>query len=680
MSTRADGRLVDENGTPWEGLTVSVHDTVALFGSEIGSVTTGGDGRFEISYLDDPFAADFGRRRLDVVVRDKVRRELLRHSVDDVDAQRLVVGELVLRRADVLGFLVTLGTGAPTSLSQGNALKLLIDEEAFEHGIGRIEQATSSVLLSQLFFAVPEQFRADPAQETPALVFRFADPQPTLGALPRPLQPGDARPERVLLDLAANGADVRILIHGYRIPLFVRILIGALTFPLIGSDGFFAVDAAIQDKLSDIDELHQYFGDAGQPRVAAHEFSQPVSSSGVMHAKLVVVDGTFAMSYGAPFGQSYNDDRAHAIDAPRRGNSGGLPKHDAGFSVVGPAVADIHETLRILWNEAVPSDPLAPIPRPPPETETHGLDDIASLQIVRTLTANRITGFDEGEKGILEAYQRAIANAREFVYLETQYFTNDAIGAALVEAMKANHDLQVIVLLNIKPDVWKYPFKQRRLITRIRRAIDEDPSGRPRFGVFTRWTHQTFSPRPRILPIYVHAKIGIVDDAWATVGSANLDGFSLDSSLIGDVLTRLFGVAESRAMELNTVILNGVDGQAATGAVDLLRRRLFAEHLGFADEFEPTLQSPGSQGWLKLWQERASEKLERLWDAPAQPQAGLGHVLPWPSPNKTYDTPRKHLNALGVATHAVVPLRSTVPFLFKEGGFKEGAKPEMDYD
>ena len=122
--------------------------------------------------------------------------------------------------------------------------------------------------------------------------------------------------------------------------------------------------------------------------------------------------------------------------------------------------------------------------------------------------------------------------------------------------------LQVIVLLNIEPDVPFYPFKQRRLITRIRESDRPDATGPQRFGVFTRWTHESSArPRPRILPVYVHAKVGIVDNIWATVGSANLDGLSLDSSLPSDILNGLFNRDEQRAIEVNGVLFNS-DGSA----------------------------------------------------------------------------------------------------------------------
>ena len=147
----------------------------------------------------------------------------------------------------------------------------------------------------------------------------------------------------------------------------------------------------------------------------------------------------------------------------------------------------------------------------------------------------------------MELAQLRLAQAEQFVYLETQYFTNDAIGRALVEAMKRKPGLEVIVVCNIRPDVPFYPFKQRRLITRIRKGIGQTPGGPHRFGVFTRWSHQVFQPRPRMLPVYIHAKVGIVDESWATVGSANLDGLSLDSSLVSDVFHALFDVREQRA-------------------------------------------------------------------------------------------------------------------------------------
>ena len=52
-------------------------------------------------------------------------------------------------------------------------------------------------------------------------------------------------------------------------------------------------------------------------------------------------------------------------------------------------------------------------------------------------------------------------------------------------------------------------------------------------------------------PVYIHAKGAIVDDSWATIGSANLDGLSLDYNLLLSPL--VFG--ETTACELNLNII-----------------------------------------------------------------------------------------------------------------------------
>lgn len=696
MSRSAVGSLVDEHGAPWKKLSVELTDASALFSASLDTGETTAQGRFALSYGDDSLAPGFGPRRLEFTVRDQVRRVLHRIERDDIAGDRLDFGTLTLRRADVEGFLVTLGTGQARFVSQGNAVRLLMDKDAFEHAVDLFAGAHSSLLISQLYFPLPEKFAADATTESPEVIFEFVGDGPTVAALPRKcgrgVGAGDHRPERRLIEAADRGVDVRLLLNGYRLPMVVRLLIGAAVFCLLGPAGALGVDAVISDKECDADEAKRYFGQSGRSRIRARKFAQPIASSGVMHAKLMVADGQRALSIGSPFGQSYVDLPSHAIDEPRRGGSTGLPKHDAGFSVDGPAVAAFHETLALLWNEDEHSDPV-PATIPPPGTQGIVGDAITALQLVRTLSANRLTGFGDGEKGILEAYQRGIANARQFVYLETQYFTNDAIGDALVGAMRANPALQVIVLLNIAPDVPTYPFKQRRLITRIRTAVGMD-----RFGVFTRWSHQPGDVRGKLLPIYVHAKAAVIDDTWATIGSANLDGLSLDSSLLGDVLHKLFGAQEQRAIEVNGVMLNGVDGQPPTTIVDLLRRRLWAEHLGYAradgklDENHADLASAGANAvdWLGLWRRRAQLFRDKLVNDPSRAMSDVGHVLAWPEDDETYPTPRKHLNALAIPTfpaapgeadrsHAIHPLRAPRPFDFKDGNFKPGHTAVLDY-
>ena len=272
-------------------------------------------------------------------------------------------------------------------------------------------------------------------------------------------------------------------------PLFLKIVAGVLLFPFTGTYSI-SIIKDLLSLLTDADEAKAYFAAASASNVRVEPFKQPVFSAGVIHAKLLAVDGR-VLSIGSPFSQAYVDGHDHRIDSWIRGDGGEVPRHDAGFAVTGPIAVDLYRTMKLFWDTAVPDDVLPdlqglddpppdhlPGPEPPPSLIDSDPDGICDMQVVRTLSQNRFAGKDEGEKGILEAYLRGIAEAEDFIYLENQYFTDDVIATALVERLRNNPKLQVILLVNIAPDTPTYPFKQRRLITRMRRAIRKFDTGR----------------------------------------------------------------------------------------------------------------------------------------------------------------------------------------------------------
>ena len=693
VSVRTEGRIVDENNAAVAGLRVAVRWPAMLFGNELGSATTAASGAFSVGYGPDPLEPA-AHRELELVVQDEVGRVLLSDGFDDVSAPTHTRPDDVIRSTETGGLLATLGTGQPTRLTDGNTVTAVMDHAAFAHAAELFATAKKEILMSQLFFAFPPAHDPD----KPTLVFDFDRGS---GLLPIDAEPGravvatDKRPELLLVAAATRGVDVRVLLHGFEFPLLMKLVLGAIVFPFFNFAGALSVRHMLSDQeWTDTDEAQRYFARAGLPNLEVRLFKQPILTAGVMHAKLVVADANRALSIGSPFGQTYVDGYDHRIAAPMRGASDGLPKHDAGFAVTGPAVAHFRETLKLLWEtDDSATDPLGPPPSEPPPPAT-GADGTCSMQIVRTLSSGRFKAPipDDGEKGILEAYLRAIKAAEELIYLETQYFTDDAIGYALAEAMKRNRRLRVIVLLNITPDVPFYPFKQRRLITRIREAIgethklDEAPT---QFGVFTRWAYEPSPSTPvrsRMLPVYIHAKVGIVDNAWATVGSANLDGLSLDSSYPSDIFRKLFGAREQRAVEVNGVMLN--DAAHPSDVIDILRRKLWAEHLNYTvsgarpetlDIGHQDLALNAQSNWLQFWWERAEMVRLRLIATPRADHDGLARVLPWPTEDTTFKAPRVHLDALGVKTYSVVPLKSTRKFDFRTGAWDPESKLEMDY-
>jgi phosphatidylserine/phosphatidylglycerophosphate/cardiolipin synthase-like enzyme len=402
-----------------------------------------------------------------------------------------------------------------------------------------------------------------------------------------------------------------------------------------------------------------------------------------LHAKMVVIDGKIAYLLGSPFIQGYFDGNDHLIDEPRRGTASAskhtdnTPLHDVSVALAGPAAAAVDDTFAELWSHAGTGIPNHP-PVPPAETN-------AAVQIVRTLPSGLVPTAPDGEAGILEAYLRAIGEAESFIFLDNQYFTEPAIANALVHALARRKALEVIMVINGKVDLPFYNSLQPQLIVRMFEELNKlrtDPDAAARLGTFTLWSHKASETPQRILRGYTHAKVAVVDDKWATVGSANLDGVSLHLSqhVIPPITRR--DRREERAVEVNALIFNGVDGLRHSTVPAELRRTLWAEHLGL-DRNDPVLETRPGGGWLSLWRARANAKLAGLTAIP--PTFDKARVLEWrptktPPMNKSWiltappAEPREHLLKLGVTEEGLRQLRVETEgksFDFETGKWKD---------
>jgi phosphatidylserine/phosphatidylglycerophosphate/cardiolipin synthase-like enzyme len=661
-----------------------------------------------------------------VRVIDRVGRQLSTDQVLDATVTNHNLGNITVNRAEAEGLLVTNQTGTAKFVSEGNAVKLLVDGlEAFGRVADEIEIAKNSINMTQLFFGVPKDFHPnneeiDPVTKEPRekanLVFKFSQTPPIPQDPPSP-RIGDVRPERLLLNSVLDKKTiVRILMNeptlswpeaffwlivltpvaagipaalvagvtalmGVGLPFLPLVLVGSA---ILGFIEYIKIRKVLEGT-TDVDELNHYFGtglaNEQVKRLSVRGFKQEAPDHGVQHCKMVIVDNDRAVVLGSPFSQRYWDTLLHQVDEPRRGGNDSDIVHDLSMAVVGPAARDLFETFRLYWNEDLPKDQkLKPLPNLEPNTQTSGEDAIAKVQVVRTASGKRFIDEDglKGvtEKGILEGYLRAIAAAQHYIYMENQYFTDGVITDALVAALKANNKLQLIMVVPIKPDVIFYPRRQAKRIEQIREA------GGERVGVFTRWSYdkRPNGDRPLVAPVYIHAKGAVVDDSWATIGSANLDGLSLDYNLLLSPLA--FG--ETTACELNLNILPDSPG-AITPFAQFTRRRLWAEHLsilknGVPDHEHSSLAHGPDRDWLKLWRDVAGRALEHVQKAKREDFHGLapgdggpGLVLEYPKEDGgCLDTPRKHLAALGVKlepiNQAVVrPITGSRKFHFSTG-------------
>ncbi len=342
----------------------------------------------------------------------------------------------------------------------------------------------------------------------------------------------------------------------------------------------------------------------------------------LLHAKMVIVDGTEAFLIGSPFANGYWDDREHRPSDVRRPmrELDGRPLHDVSIRIAGRAVRDLESIYDELWSERAP--------RPRVSRD--------SLCVVRTAPARVLAHSPAGATDILKALLKGIGQARSLIYIEHQYLSARPIVAALASALKREPRLEIIIVTNQNADITAYRDWQND------RLREHALLSHPRVGLFTLWTAAPCTRRPGMTllnQIFVHSKVVTIDDRWATVGSANLDGVSLHS--YGDDFRGPIGwwiFRDVRNFDVNIVL----GGEMASSVADL-RVRLWHEHLHIP-VFALAEQPP--EGWLTRWRARARENVATLRDGTISANdCGMsGFILPY----STRATPTRQLADLGV--------------------------------
>jgi phosphatidylserine/phosphatidylglycerophosphate/cardiolipin synthase-like enzyme len=281
------------------------------------------------------------------------------------------------------------------------------------------------------------------------------------------------------------------------------------------------------------------------------------------HEKLVVVDGTTAFVGGIDFTAlqgDRHDTRRHPADRP-------LGWHDLMARVEGPLVADVARHFQQRWNEVAGDDlPEPGVPEPVGAT---------TAQLVRTVPEKTYEFAPRGEFTILSSYLRALHRARRLVYLENQFLWSPEITEVLIEKLRSPPEdgFRMVLLLPRKPSNGADTTRGQ-----LGRLVDADRGGRLLAATITAHDHDQSAP------VYVHAKLGIVDDEWMTIGSANLN----EHSLFNDT-------------EVNLT----TDG---TELIRATRLRLWAEHL----QREPAdLDGDTTEVVDRIWRPTAESEARR---------------------------------------------------------------------
>ncbi|MDQ6690438.1 MAG: phospholipase D-like domain-containing protein [Gemmatimonadota bacterium] len=323
----------------------------------------------------------------------------------------------------------------------------------------------------------------------------------------------------------------------------------------------------------------------------------------LLHAKMVIVDEQRAFVLGSPFVNGYWDTSAHSVSDHRRPHRelAGRPIHDVSVGVRGPIVHELAEVFARYWQGAKPGKSREAAP-----TRSRAVALTAAGLTTAIVTTEPRGGRGSNDPGRLEtraALLGGISRARSLIYIEHQYLSSRSVVKALRRALTREPGLEIILLVNQNPDVTAYRRWQNA------RLAGAGLLAHPRVGVFALWSgEKQDGSEPAVNQVFVHSKVVIVDDEWAMVGSANLDGASLDSygdDFSGRVARRVF--RDVRNFDVS-IVLTVRKSAGETNPIRELRERLWTEHLGH----ESTQSVEQGHARLARWNAVASRAVAAL--------------------------------------------------------------------
>ena len=373
----------------------------------------------------------------------------------------------------------------------------------------------------------------------------------------------------------------------------------------------------------------------------------PVES---LHQKISIVDGEYAFVGGIDpvieLGGNFDhwDTSAHLFASPLRTSKDAphpYPWHDVHARIEGSAVGDVEYNFRQRWNDVVQRRSLGAELLLTEHTPAPPVDSDMLVQVARTIPEHTYSFNPLIVRGVAQLYANALSNAQRFIHLENQYFwrrTYTGIDIPFVDKVNAEMErninelvaalqrgVMVTVVLPDHPDpgLDDTDATLQLVYNKVPEAKSEG-----RIRVFCLGTSASEEDGECYRPIYVHGKVSIVDDVWATVGSANLNNRGMSDDT-----------------EINVATLD-------TWLAQHLRILLWSEHLGLASDDDlllvqrylghlsqlPEEAARASKVWNSLQQtlsdpvvgfrlmvERAQDNLRRY----KAKQPLIGHLLPY---------------------------------------------------
>jgi cardiolipin synthase len=256
-----------------------------------------------------------------------------------------------------------------------------------------------------------------------------------------------------------------------------------------------------------------------------HRVFNPWFKRGVTrtHRKICVVDREVALVGGININDDMFCDYNHAISLS-------APRWDFAVQVRGPILASIHQEAHTQWQRL---GKMGLMKRISLYRDSRKVNKIAAANmvhagfVVRDNLRNRRT--------IQRAYLHALGRARKTVLLANPYF---APGRKFRHALAAAAERGVDVTLLIGVgEIWLQDAVAHSFYPKLLAA-----------GVKVVEYHKT----------QLHAKVAVIDDDWATVGSSNVDGLSLFLNQEANVIVKDAAFAHNLRQHIEAAVADGV--------------------------------------------------------------------------------------------------------------------------
>jgi phosphatidylserine/phosphatidylglycerophosphate/cardiolipin synthase-like enzyme len=299
----------------------------------------------------------------------------------------------------------------------------------------------------------------------------------------------------------------------------------------------------------------------------ARSFSLDAAS---WHQKMIAIDGRIAYVTGMNTTGTDWDDDQHLVFNPLRMDIGAglgertdvlmeevlpdhVPRRDYGLRLEGPAARQAEAVFWQRWEDSRSQGLLYA-----ENTTAFGLDgaaeapeDAVQVQITATLPS------PVDEMSIFETHSRAVRQAKQYIFIEDQYFRAPMLNELILERMQEEPELLLIVATMevdesdpglkhtyLSDRAFAEAFPDRYLLLQLRATELLADEG---------WLYddvEVLNER-----IYTHSKLRIVDDVFLSVGSCNMNnrGYKYEGELNASVLDRDFVQEQRRRIFLQYV-------------------------------------------------------------------------------------------------------------------------------